>query len=91
MKVKYMENNDTFFISEDLEAFLERAGANYTGNFIVQSKSLDDYDIYQLDSTGWTFHYDSLSNRCKEARNIWENEPFKQWANKCFAKLKKEL
>ena len=43
---------------------MELDGATYTGNLIVRSENLDDYDIYRLDLEGdWDFVFDSLTNR----------------------------
>jgi hypothetical protein len=56
---------ETYFtISNDLEAFLEPDGAGYTGNLIIRSESLDDYDIYEINNDKeWDIYFDSLTNR----------------------------
>ena len=57
-----MKPPTTFEITADLEASMERDGANHTGNLIVRSENLDDYDIYRLDPDGdWDFVFDSLT------------------------------
>lgn len=59
-----MKTPTTFEITDDLEAFMERDGANYTGNLVVRSEKLDDYDIYRLNPEGyWDLDFDSLTNK----------------------------
>lgn len=88
--------NTSFRISDDLEALMERSGADYTGNMVVRSEKLDDYDIYSLTENGeWDMKFDSLTNRSAElelpeAANknvggwtgwLWEEvEGFAAWA-----------
>lgn len=72
---------DTYKISEDITAFLERDGADYTGNLVIRSDSLDDYDTHRIGADGlWELEYDSLSNKHPFA---WSNEPgFQNWIQK---------
>jgi hypothetical protein len=91
-----MKTPTTFEITADLEAFMERDGANYTGNLVVRSEKLDDYDIYRINLEGyWGLDFDSLTNKSDklelpEAANensggwtgwLWEEvEGFAAWA-----------
>jgi hypothetical protein len=90
-----------FTISEDLEAYMERSGADYTGVLIVKSEMIDDEDHYELDEDGeWQLAFDSLSNRMHEdegegivEKNCWnqilweESKGFAAWAEE----MKKEF
>jgi hypothetical protein len=90
-----MKTPTTFEIDADLEASMERNGADYTGNLIVRSEKLDDYDIYRLKDGFWYLDFDSLTNKSDklelpEAADeniggwtgwIWEEvEGFAAWA-----------
>ena len=68
----------TYHLTEDLTAFMERDGADYTGNLVVRSESLDDYDLHQLNGEGeWECSHDSLSNKTEEC---WSDEAdFHAW------------
>lgn len=96
-----MKTPTTFAITADLEAFMERDGAKYTGNLIVSSEKLDDYDIYHLNPEGhWCLGFDSLTNKSDklelpEAADknsegwtgwLWEEvEGFASWAQEMKA------
>lgn len=71
-----------FQITEDITAFMERSGADYTGNLVVRSEKEDDYDIAQLNEDGgWETTFDSLSNKiATEANETWPSTPeFQEW------------
>jgi hypothetical protein len=54
----------TYHLTDDVAAFLERNGADFTGNLVIRSESLDDYDLHRLNENGeWGCFHDSLSNR----------------------------
>jgi hypothetical protein len=69
----------TYHISEDLTASLERDGPEYTGNLVIRSESLDDYDLHRLNECDeWECVHDSLSNRVGDLTCL--NEPdFLAW------------
>lgn len=78
-----MKTPTEFQISQDLTAFLECSGAEYTGNLVVRSEKEDDYDIAELNEDGeWETTFDSLSNKiATEANETWPNNPdFLEWA-----------
>jgi hypothetical protein len=57
----------TYHLTEDLTAFMECDGAEYTGNLVVRSEILDDYDLHRLNECDeWECFHDSLSNRVEE-------------------------
>jgi hypothetical protein len=95
-----MKTPTIFEITADLEAFMEPDGADYTGNLVVRSEKLDDYDIYRLKDSLWDSVFESLTNRAAqlelpEAANensggwtgwLWEDvEGFSAWAEEMKA------
>lgn len=75
-----MKTNTTFEVTSDITALMERDGANYTGNLVVRSEKLDDYDVYRLNADGlWDCEFDSLTNRA-EGLDLPEGvEEFTNW------------
>jgi hypothetical protein len=68
----------TYHLTEDLTAFMECDGAEYTGTLVIRSEILDDYDLHRLDENGeWECFHDSLSNKTEEC---WSDEAdFHAW------------
>jgi hypothetical protein len=48
----------------------------------VSSQKHDDYDTYKIEDGEWVQNYDSLSNRCQEASEVWESKEFLEWVEK---------
>jgi hypothetical protein len=68
----------TYHLTDDIAAFLERNGADFTGNLVVRSEILDDYDLHRLNECDeWECVHDSLSNKIEEP---WSDEAdFHTW------------
>lgn len=80
---------DTFTISDDLTAFVERDNKGNPCQLVVRSEKLDDYDTYLPKDGEWELSHDSLSQRATELNEaatelidgLWDNAEFATWAD----------